>query len=64
MTEILESTRQNNHTDTVIENLEFESNEQARERIIGAAILAQTINLDTRHDSSFQQSKTPEYFAD
>lgn len=62
MTEILKSEQQ--HDDEIIENLDFETPEQARERIIGEAILARTINLVTRRDSSFSQKNTPEEFVD
>lgn len=61
MTEKLKSEQTDNE---IIDSLEFETPEQERVRIIGAAIAARTIKLDTRHDNSFKQSKTPEEFFD
>lgn len=64
MTEILTTTNNIDQTNEIIQDLEFETFEQARERIVGEAVVARTINLDMRHDSSFPQSKTPEAFVD
>lgn len=61
MTEILKSEQTDNE---IIDSLEYETPEQARVRIIGAAIAARTIKLDLRRDNSFKQSKTPEEFFD
>ena len=61
MTEILKSQQTD---DEIINNLEYETPEQERVRIIGAAITGRTINLDMRRDDSFKQSITTEEFFD
>lgn len=65
MTEILETIQKADDSEKIIQVREFETpEEQSRMAIITAAVLARTIQLDTRRDCSFQQSKTPEYFTD
>ena len=59
-----ETLKPNLTDEEIIAQLDFETPEQARIRIIGEAIAAQTIQLDLRHDNSFSQSKTPEEFTD